>query len=153
MLHRKHTEEGCDGKIDEKRHLCFVDLPQPTDCTPDGSCGGRCYCPGTSSDNLLTRSASPDSNSLPPDSILATESAGVTGVLCDFHLLDLFSERGTVTGTVFSSNADLLGAFAHFGCWDGEGNLVSWGEGTNFYIYGGENETKSRMKLALGVTI
>lgn len=31
------------------------------------------------------------------DGVLAAESAGVSGVLCDFHLLDLLSKRGTIS--------------------------------------------------------
>lgn len=41
----------------------------------------------------------------------STEGAGVFGVLSDFNLLDLLTDRGTVTGTILSDNTDLLGAF------------------------------------------
>ena len=39
---------------------------------------------------------------------LAAEGASVGGVLSDFHLLDHLSQRGTITGTVFTSDADYL---------------------------------------------
>ena len=39
-------------------------------------------------------------------SYLATEGAGVGGVLGDFHLLNLLSERGTITSAVLASDAD-----------------------------------------------
>ena len=41
---------------------------------------------------------------------LATEAACILGVLGDFHFLDHFTERSTVSGTIFARNADLLGA-------------------------------------------
>jgi len=47
---------------------------------------------------------------------LAAESANVFGVLGDFHLLDLFSEGGTVSCTVLSGNTDLLSSLRHLGC-------------------------------------
>lgn len=40
---------------------------------------------------------------------LAARGAGVAGVLGDFHLLDGLTERGTVTGTVLSGDANLFG--------------------------------------------
>jgi hypothetical protein len=82
---------------------------------------------GSSSGGLPARSAVPDANSSALDGILSAELAHVAGVLCDLyilvsdgslckgsfgcahlHLLDLLSERGTVTGTVLSGDADLL---------------------------------------------
>jgi hypothetical protein len=53
--------------------------------------------PGTTSNSLLASLALPDSYRVSLDSILAAECADVSGVLCDFHLLDLFSERSTVS--------------------------------------------------------
>lgn len=47
------------------------------------------------------------------DGDLSAEGAGVLGVLGDFHLLDLFSERGTVSSTVLAGNTDLLRALRH----------------------------------------
>jgi hypothetical protein len=82
---------------------------------------------GSSSSGLPARSAVPDANSGALDGVLSAELAHVACVLCDLdilvsngssckglfgrahlHLLDLLSERGTVTGTVLSGNADLL---------------------------------------------
>jgi len=40
------------------------------------------------------------------------ESASVLAVLGDFHLLDLLTERGTITDTVFTNNSDLLSALS-----------------------------------------
>ena len=44
-------------------------------------------------------------------SYLSAERAIVLGVLCDFHLLDGFTEGSTVTGSIFTDDSDLLGAF------------------------------------------
>jgi hypothetical protein len=42
---------------------------------------------------------------------LAAKGASIGGVLGDFLLFHLFSEGGTVTGTVFTDNTDFLGSF------------------------------------------
>ena len=85
----------------------------------------------TTSGGLAAGAAVPDTDGLALDSVLAAELAHVAGVLCDlgrasiscplhaadclvcthFHLLDLLTERGTVTGTVLSGDADLLSAY------------------------------------------
>lgn len=86
----------------------------------------------TTSGGLAAGLAVPDTDGLALDSVLAAELAHVAGVLCDlgsvstksslsrcggvqvcthFHLLDLLTERGTVTGTVLSGDADLLSAY------------------------------------------
>lgn len=85
----------------------------------------------TTGGGLLAGAAVPDTDGLTLDSVLAAELAHVAGVLCDlgrlstfhpscaasfqvcthFHLLDLLTERGTVTGTVLSGDADLLSAY------------------------------------------
>lgn len=41
--------------------------------------------------------------------VLAAESTVVLGMLGDFHLLDDLTEGSTVSGTILSANADLLG--------------------------------------------
>ena len=55
------------------------------------------HSPCTTSDGLFATSAFPDSYGVSLDSVLAAESADVSGVLCDFHLLDLFSEGSAVS--------------------------------------------------------
>jgi|SRR5271170_1620513 len=84
---------------------------------------------------LLTSTTFPNPSSLSFHRVFATEvfstsetalqiwdtgievgySASVFCMLSDFALLDLFSERGAVAGTVASRTADLLGAFGHGG--------------------------------------
>lgn len=41
---------------------------------------------------------------------LAAEGASVLAVLRDFHLLDHLTQRGTITGTIFTNDSNLLGA-------------------------------------------
>jgi hypothetical protein len=53
--------------------------------------------PGTTGNGLLAGLALPDSDSSALDGVLSAEGAGVAGVLGDFHLLDLLTERGTVS--------------------------------------------------------
>ena len=53
--------------------------------------------PCTTSNGLFASSAFPNSYGVSLDSVLAAESADVSGVLCDFHLLDLFSEGSAVS--------------------------------------------------------
>ncbi len=51
----------------------------------------------SSSNGLVARLAVPDTNRVTLDSGLSTEGADVFGVLRDFHLLDLLSQRSTVS--------------------------------------------------------
>lgn len=52
---------------------------------------------GTTSNGLLAALALPDANSLALDGVLAAEGADVAGVLGDFHLLHLLTQRSTVS--------------------------------------------------------
>ena len=62
----------------------------------------------TTGQGLLTTLTLPDTNSSTLDSVLTTESTGVSSVLSDFHLLYSLSERGTITSTVFTSDSDYI---------------------------------------------
>ena len=73
----------------------------------DGGSSRGAESPSTTSHDLLAGTAFPDADSLALNGVLAAESAGVLGVLRDFDLLDLSSERGTVTGTVLSGDSNL----------------------------------------------
>lgn len=70
--------------------------------------------PGTSSKGLLTSTALPDSDDSSLDSVLTTERADVSRMLCDFHLLDILSEGSTITGSVLSGDTDLSSSLGHF---------------------------------------
>jgi len=62
----------------------------------------------------VARLAVPDTNRVALDSGLSAECANVFGVLGDFHLLNLFTKRSTISGTVFTGNTDLLSTLGHF---------------------------------------
>jgi hypothetical protein len=68
----------------------------------------KLHDPRASSNGLRARAACPDANSLALDRVLAAEGASVLGVLCDLHLTDLLSQRGTITSSVLADNANLL---------------------------------------------
>lgn len=51
----------------------------------------------SSGDGLVAGLAVPDANGVSLNGGLAAESADISGVLGDFHLLDLLSEGGTVS--------------------------------------------------------
>lgn len=54
--------------------------------------------PCSSRNRLLARPAGPDAHRVSFDRGLSAEGTCVAGVLGDFHLLDLFSQRGTISG-------------------------------------------------------
>lgn len=66
--------------------------------------------PSTSGNGLAAGTALPDTNSSALYGVLAAECADVTGVLSDFHLLHLLSERGTVSVISPKSTFNLLPA-------------------------------------------
>jgi hypothetical protein len=57
---------------------------------------------GATGDSLLARLAVPDPGGVTLDGVLAAEGAEVAGVLRDFNLLHLLTERGTITGVLVS---------------------------------------------------
>jgi hypothetical protein len=57
---------------------------------------------GATGDSLLARLAVPDTGGVTLDGVLAAEGAEVAGVLRDFNLLHLLTERGTITGVLVS---------------------------------------------------
>lgn len=64
---------------------------------------------GTSGHGALARAAVPDTGGLAADGDLTAESAGVLGVLGDFHLLDLLTQGSTVAVSGISIRSMLLG--------------------------------------------
>ena len=55
----------------------------------------------------------PDAHCLPFHLGLATEGAGVLGMLANLNLLHHLPEGGLITGPIFTHDSDLLGAFGH----------------------------------------
>jgi len=72
--------------------LCLLCFLETTDCTSDGSSGGRTINVGSPSDGLLARLAVPDACGLSLHRLLSAEAARVLSMLCNFHLLDVFSQ-------------------------------------------------------------
>lgn len=78
--------------------LNLSNLPQSSQGRSHGGGSGGGDGVSTTSNGALARLAVPDAGSVSSDGGLAAEGAGVLGVLGDFHLLHLLSERGTITG-------------------------------------------------------
>lgn len=97
---------------DVKDFLSLGHFSQSSDGRSDsgGSSGGHSV--STTSDGLLTGSTSPDTSSTSLNSFLTTEGTVVSGVLLDFQLLDLSSQRGTVTDTVLTCDTDLFSSLS-----------------------------------------
>jgi hypothetical protein len=68
----------------------------------------------TTSHDLFASLALPDTSCLSLNSSLTAESAAILGMLSDFHLLDDLSQGGTISGTVFTANSDLLSMLSLF---------------------------------------
>lgn len=94
------------------RCLGFGHLSQSSDGRSDsgGGCSGNSV--STTGNGLLTRRTRPDTSSTSLDGLLTTEGAVVSSVLLDFQLLDLSSQRGTVTDTVLTCDTYLLSSLS-----------------------------------------
>ena len=90
-------------------------LPQTADGGPDRGGGGGGVSPGTSGDldAAVLGAAVPDADGVTLHAVLSAEGAGVLCVLGDFHLLDGFSEGGTIASTILADNTELLSALGH----------------------------------------
>ena len=64
----------------------------------------------TTSNGTTATATVPDPDSSPLDRVLTAEVADVTGMLGDLDLPHLLPEGGTIPGTVFTSDSDLLGS-------------------------------------------
>lgn len=64
----------------------------------------------TTSDGSLARLAVPDTGRVSSNVDLSAESAGVLGVLGDFHLLHLLSQGSTITGGINVSSSSSAGS-------------------------------------------
>lgn len=88
--------------------LLLAQLAQAADGGTDsnGSSGGRDV--GTSGDDLVAATTSPDTDVRALDGVLTAELAGVLSVLGNFDLLDLLTDGRTVASSVLSNDTDLL---------------------------------------------
>lgn len=88
--------------------LSFDHVSQSSDGGSDGGGGSGGDSVSTTGNSLLTRSTRPDTSGTSLDGLLTTESTVVSRVLLDFQLLDLSSQRRTITNTVLTGNTNLL---------------------------------------------
>lgn len=88
----------------------MLNLPQPRNSTPDGNRTSSTQTIGTSSNNLFTTLAFPNTDNRPLDAVLSAEGTTVGAVLGDFNLAEEFTEGGSVAGAVFTGDSDFLGS-------------------------------------------
>ena len=93
--------------------LCL--LPKPSNSAPYSDSASSVQCISTASFHFAAVFATPNSNSFPLDRILSAEFIEVLAVLTDLHLLDLFPQTGTITGTILPNDTSLLGSLGHIG--------------------------------------
>ena len=94
--------------------LLFLGFTQTTDGGSHGGGGGGGVHPSATGDGPLAALAGPDAHNGALHGVLAAEGASVLAVLGDFHLLDHLTQGGTITGTIFTNDSNLLGALGHF---------------------------------------
>ena len=90
----------------------FNHFSQSSDGRSNGGGSSSGDSVSTTSDGLLTTGTSPNTSSTSLDGLLTTEGTIVSSVLLDFQLLDLSSQRGTITDTVLTSDTNLLSSFS-----------------------------------------
>merc|ERR1712048_564110 len=102
----------------EKRevNLRLRDHLQAVDGGANLSARGSVHKPCATSNNLSASPAFPDAHGAPLHGVLTAERAGVLGVLCHLHLLDLLTQGGTIAGSVLSRNSNLLCPLGHLLC-------------------------------------
>ena len=86
--------QSSDGRLHCDGRSCVVG-PDPT---------SHCFHAGTTG---------PDADGSSLHLGLATEGARVLGMLADFNFLHHFPDGGTIAGSVFPDDPDLLDAFSH----------------------------------------
>lgn len=86
-------------------------FPETTDCRPysDRCRSIKSVC--TTSLGLVAGLALPDANHSALHRVFPAKAAEVFRVLTNFDLLDLLTQRGTITGAVLADNPDLLRTF------------------------------------------
>lgn len=85
-------------------HLNFSDLAKSAESRPHSGSSGSSNDVSTTSHDLLAGLAVPDTDGGAANAVLTAESAGVSGVLGHFLLLDELTERSTVSGRQSASN-------------------------------------------------
>jgi len=88
----------------------FSLFPETTDCRPNSDRCRSIESVRTTSLRLVAGFALPDANHSALHRVLSAKAAEVFRVLTNFNLLDLLTQRGTITGAVLADNPDLLRA-------------------------------------------
>uniref|UniRef100_A0A2P2KA31 Uncharacterized protein n=1 Tax=Rhizophora mucronata TaxID=61149 RepID=A0A2P2KA31_RHIMU len=91
--------------------LCL--FPQPPNCAPHCHSTSSVQSVGTTSLDLPTVLAAPNSHSLPLHSKLPTELTEEFAVLTNFHFLNLLPQTSPISGTVLPNDAGLPRTLAH----------------------------------------
>merc|ERR1719495_1733204 len=109
-------ELGASKLIEHASHLLLLQLSQPPNSTSDRCSGGGRITPCTSSngDSAILVMAEPDADSHSLHFVLSAESTQEFGMLRYFHFLDSLPETCTISGTVFTSDTNLLSPLGHF---------------------------------------
>ncbi len=91
----------------------ILNLPQPSNSTPNSHGTCRTQTIRTTGNSLFTTLARPNSHNGTLDGVLAAEGTTVCGVLGHFHLAEEFTEGGTVACSVFAGDSNLSCALSH----------------------------------------
>lgn len=106
-----------------KIHFCYFactqtirlglsELSQSSDGGSDGVGGSSGDGVSATGNGLLAGGTSPDTNGTSSNGGLSAEGAVVSGVLLDFQLLTLSSQRRTVSDTVLTGDSNLLSSLS-----------------------------------------
>ena len=103
--------------IYSNRLICLrsliLNLPQPSNSTPNSHSTRRTQTISTTSNSLFTTSTRPNTNNCTLDRVLTAEGTTVCGVLGHFNLAEEFTEGGSVACSVFTGDSDLSCALSH----------------------------------------
>merc|ERR1712080_468922 len=95
-------------------NLLVLGFTETFDAVFDGFSGGGFWHISSSRNFDSSLFAYPDSDGMPFQSFSASVGVGVPLMLVDFHPFDEFSQRSSITGSVFTDDSDFLGTFSHF---------------------------------------
>merc|ERR1719192_922784 len=105
-------ESHKNPEIQWSRHLQLLHLPQTPHSGPDAGSGSGGVSVSTAGHlhTAVLVSTLPDTHAITLHLVLATEGAGVLGVLADLHLLDGLPEGSSIPGSVLACDTNLLSA-------------------------------------------
>jgi len=89
------------------------DFTKTTNVAANGDSSSSAHRPSSSSNGFSTSTTRPNSNRRALYAVLTAKCARETCVLRNFQLLGHFPQRGTISGSVFTSDSDFLSALGH----------------------------------------